>query len=185
VAIPVRIVDAFTSDPFAGNPAGVCLLAGPIEERLMQDVAAELAVGATAFAWPQDGGFALRWFTPVREIELCGHGTLAAAHSLWETGSQRLEILFLTRAGELRCSREGDAVRMDFPAEAAAPCAAPGSSHRAWGPGGRRDRLGTLLPRAILVGRDRPRPPGRLPGVAAGRVRRRRDAWRARVDPRR
>ncbi|HEY4591246.1 MAG TPA: PhzF family phenazine biosynthesis isomerase, partial [Thermoanaerobaculia bacterium] len=84
-------VDAFTDRAFAGNPAAVCFLDGPREAEWMQDVAREMGLSATAFLEPVDGGFHLRWFTPTVELELCGHGTLASAHALWETGRVEAE----------------------------------------------------------------------------------------------
>ena len=80
-------VDAFTSTPFAGNPAAVCLLDSPAPEAWMQSVAAEMNLSETAFLHPEQDGFRLRWFTPKKEVRLCGHATLASAHVLWETGS--------------------------------------------------------------------------------------------------
>ena len=84
---PIVCIDAFTSVPFAGNPAAVCLLAAAAEEDWMQRVAAEMNLSETAFLRRRDdGGYELRWFTPVCEVELCGHATLASAHLLWEEG---------------------------------------------------------------------------------------------------
>src|SRR5436305_8613987 len=79
-------VDAFTDRPFAGNPAAVCVLDGPADERWMQNVAREMNLSETAFLYPSGSAFNLRWFTPAVEVELCGHATLASAHVLWESG---------------------------------------------------------------------------------------------------
>jgi PhzF family phenazine biosynthesis protein len=79
-------VDAFTDEPFAGNPAGVCLLPAPGDERWMQSVATEMNLPATAFLCHHADGFSLRWFTPTVEDDMCGHATLASAHVLWEVG---------------------------------------------------------------------------------------------------
>ena len=79
-------VDAFADGVFAGNPAAVCLLAGPAEARWMQSVASEMNLSETAFVEPQAAGYGLRWFTPVAEVGLCGHATLASAHVLYEVG---------------------------------------------------------------------------------------------------
>src|SRR2546425_9240001 len=86
----VRIVqvDAFASRPFSGNPAGVCVLPAPRDERWMQDVAAEMNLAETAFLHPENEGYRLRWFTPTVEMALCGHATLASAHVLWEERSE-------------------------------------------------------------------------------------------------
>src|SRR6266436_5023650 len=82
-------VDAFTSTPFAGNPAAVCVLPAPRDERWMQDVACEMNLAETAFLHPENEGYRLRWFTPTIEMALCGHATLASAHVLWEEGRFR------------------------------------------------------------------------------------------------
>jgi predicted PhzF superfamily epimerase YddE/YHI9 len=113
----VAIVDAFADAPFAGNPAGVVLLPGPAEDSWMQSVAAELRHSETAFVTDHDQAVqGLRWFTPVAEVDLCGHATLAAAHVL---GGDRT---FHTRSGALTCTSTGDGwVEMDFPADPPAP----------------------------------------------------------------
>src|SRR5437016_1695060 len=80
-------VDAFTSTRFAGNPAAVCVLPAPRDERWMQDVAREMNLSETSFLLPENTGYRLRWFTPAAEVALCGHATLASAHVLWETGT--------------------------------------------------------------------------------------------------
>jgi predicted PhzF superfamily epimerase YddE/YHI9 len=120
-------VDAFTDRPFAGNPAAVCFLPGPAEERWMQDVAREMNLAETAFLHPEDGGYRLRWFTPAVEVELCGHATLASAHVLWETG--RLPAgetaRFQTLSGLLTAGRDGDWIELDFPARVADPVEPP------------------------------------------------------------
>src|SRR5438309_1595075 len=79
-------VDAFTSTPFAGNPAAVCVLPAARDERWMQDVAREMNLSETAFLLAENTGYRLRWFTPAAEVALCGHATLASAHVLWEDG---------------------------------------------------------------------------------------------------
>ena len=119
----IHVVDAFTGRPFAGNPAGVCVLAGPADPAWMQRVAMELNLSETAFPRPLDGDpdadFELRWFTPTVEVALCGHATLAAAHVLYETGAVPADrpIRFRTlRSGVLTVRREGGPLVMDFPA---------------------------------------------------------------------
>ncbi|MGI8630977.1 MAG: PhzF family phenazine biosynthesis protein [Solirubrobacterales bacterium] len=118
---PLAIVDAFTAEPFSGNPAAVCLSEGPLEERWMQAVAAEMNLSETAFAHPADDGWALRWFTPSAEVDLCGHATLACAHLLWERGrvSPADPVAFQTLSGELVARQDGPVVELDFPAEPA------------------------------------------------------------------
>src|SRR5512139_1753527 len=97
-------VDAFTSEPFRGNPAGVCILEKPAEETWMRDIAREMNLSETAFLVPElQGAFRLRWFTPAVEVDLCGHATLASAHILWETGiaAGGGVIRFNTKSGPL------------------------------------------------------------------------------------
>ncbi|GAA4987446.1 PhzF family phenazine biosynthesis protein [Kineococcus glutinatus] len=130
----LRIVDAFvpapviggtaTPRPFAGNPAGVVVLDAPAPVAWMSSVAAELNLSETAFAVPGERGrWGLRWFTPVTEVDLCGHATLATAAALAEDGIAG-PFAFDTRSGELR-ARIGDdgAVVMDFPAQPTSPLA--------------------------------------------------------------
>jgi predicted PhzF superfamily epimerase YddE/YHI9 len=112
-------VDAFTSRPFAGNPAAVCLLPAPAEEAWMRDVAREMNLSETAFLVRQADGFNLRWFTPAAEVELCGHATLASAHILWETGvlGPDEQARFHTLSGLLTAERRGEWIELDFPAK--------------------------------------------------------------------
>jgi PhzF family phenazine biosynthesis protein len=120
-------VDAFTDRPFAGNPAAVCLLPGPADSAWLQAVADELRLPATAFVWPLEDGWRLRWFTSNSELSLCGHGTLAAAHVLLEhhhTPEAGL-IRFSSQAGVLTAIRRGDRIELDFPAEPSTPAEAP------------------------------------------------------------
>ena len=110
------MVDAFTDRAFAGNPAGVVLLDGPVDESWMQAVAAEMKHAETAFLRvDREDPLPLRWFTPVAEVDLCGHATLAAAHVLGGSRS------FDTRSGVLTCTAEDGWVEMDFPADPAEP----------------------------------------------------------------
>jgi predicted PhzF superfamily epimerase YddE/YHI9 len=126
MGIRITQVDAFTSRPFAGNPAAVCILSGPREDQWMHDVARELNLSETAFLVPRENGYDLRWMTPAVEVDLCGHATLASAHVLWEEGhlAPDTEARFHTRSGLLRAERLGEWIELDFPAtpdEAAAP----------------------------------------------------------------
>ena len=121
------IVDAFTTGrAFSGNPAGVLLLDEFPDAGWMQGVANELQQAETAFvATGKDGEFRLRWFTPVAEVALCGHATLASAHWLWESGvlDHKAAAAFATRSGRLTASRDGDSVMLDLPAVPAAQVA--------------------------------------------------------------
>lgn len=112
-------VDAFTDQPFRGNPAAVCLLAEAREEQWMQDVAREMNLAETAFLYPEADGFRLRWFTPTVEVDLCGHATLAGAHALWEEGVLPSDVpaRFHTKSGVLTATRRPDGwIELDFPA---------------------------------------------------------------------
>jgi PhzF family phenazine biosynthesis protein len=123
-SLPLYQIDAFTTRPFAGNPAAVCPLDGPIPEALMQDIAAENNLSETAFFHRQGEAFSLRWFTPTVEVELCGHATLASAFLiLTKLEPGRDAVVFRTRSGALPVRREGELFTMDFPAHAAAPVA--------------------------------------------------------------
>jgi PhzF family phenazine biosynthesis protein len=121
----IRVIDAFTSRPFTGNPAAVCLLdaAGWPDETWMRHVAAEMNLSETAFAYPLAGGdadWALRWFTPQVEVDLCGHATLATAHALHSDGGVAGAIRFSSRSGNLVAhARDDGSIVLDFPASPA------------------------------------------------------------------
>ena len=126
----VRIiqVDAFTREPFGGNPAAVCVLPRPAEPAWMQRVAREMNLSETAFLVGRASGeYDLRWFTPAVEVDLCGHATLASAHVLWEDRhlAPAAPAVFHTRSGRLSAERRGDWIEMDFPAEPAEPAPPP------------------------------------------------------------
>ncbi|HEV2580251.1 MAG TPA: PhzF family phenazine biosynthesis isomerase, partial [Ktedonobacteraceae bacterium] len=112
-------VDSFTNVPFAGNPAGVCILREPREDQWMQNVAKEMNLSETAFLLRQDDGYSLRWFTPAVEVDLCGHATLASAQILWETVALAAgqQARFHTRSGLLTADQRGEWIEMDFPAK--------------------------------------------------------------------
>jgi PhzF family phenazine biosynthesis protein len=119
MALTIYVVDAFTEKAFKGNPAAVCLTSEPLDDVLMQSIAEEMNLSETAFLSPQQDGYSLRWFTPNTEVELCGHATLASAHTLWET-----EILpkvqqanFYTKSGLLTASKDGSWIQLNFPVE--------------------------------------------------------------------
>lgn len=115
--IPLLHVDAFTDRPFAGNQAAVCILPTWKDDRWLQSVAAEMNLSETAFLVQQPAHFDLRWFTPMVEVDLCGHATLASAHVLWQQGLVKAEekIRFSTRSGILTAIRSGDDIELDFP----------------------------------------------------------------------
>ncbi len=122
--VPLVQVDAFSDVPFAGNPAAVCVLDEERPREWMQHVAAEMNLAETAFLLPQNhhpqnGDYALRWFTPTIEVDLCGHATLASAHVLWETGrlDSQTQARFHTRGGLLTARRSGEWIELNFPAK--------------------------------------------------------------------
>jgi PhzF family phenazine biosynthesis protein len=118
---PIFHVDSFTDQPFAGNPAAVCLLSGPQTDAWLQNVARDMNLAETAFLTPAPTHWELRWFTPTVEVDLCGHATLASAHILWETGRARPDatLVFQTRSGRLSAERHNGSIELDFPAERA------------------------------------------------------------------
>src|SRR5690348_4440836 len=127
--MPIRIVtvDAFTSVPFAGNPAAVCVMPEPRPDEWLRNVAREMNLSETAFLLPKDDGFGLRWLTPAVEVDLCGHATVASAHVLWEDGHlpKGKQARFHTRSGLLTADRRGSWIELDFPVKTAAPADPP------------------------------------------------------------
>ena len=114
--LPIYQVDAFTSKVFAGNPAAICPLEGWLEDRVLQDIAAENNLSETAFFVREGDAYRLRWFTPQCEVDLCGHATLASGFVLLNIlAPQEASIRFKTRSGLLTVSRDGDLISMDFP----------------------------------------------------------------------
>jgi len=127
MTIPLFHVSAFTDQPFAGNPAAVCLLEQKRDTSWMQAVARDQNLSETAFLVPYEGGFSLRWFTPKAEVSLCGHATLASAHILWELGvlDPDQEAEFDTCSGRLTADQLGTHIMLDFPAILAQDDTAP------------------------------------------------------------
>lgn len=110
-------VDAFTTRIFEGNPAAVCPLASWLDDETLQAIAQENNLSETAFFVPSEKGFALRWFTPVKEVDLCGHATLASAHIIFEAlAYPKQAITFETGRGELIVEQKGKLLEMNFPA---------------------------------------------------------------------
>lgn len=128
-------VDAFTAKPFAGNPAAVCLMEWPRDEEWMRNVAREMGMSETAFLYPENDGYRLRWFTPTVEVDLCGHATLAAAHVLYEGGilARDAQAQFHTRSGRLTAQLDGGWIKLDFPANTAQPAEPPALLDKALG----------------------------------------------------
>src|SRR4051795_8240407 len=132
---PIAVVDAFTAEPYHGNPAGICVLPFAASDAWMQSVAIEMNHAETAFLVKRgtgsEDGYDLRWFTPGGEVDLCGHATLASAHYLWESKalSANEQARFHTRSGLLTAERlviDGALwIELDFPAEPVSPAATP------------------------------------------------------------
>ncbi len=116
-------IDAFTDHVFGGNPAAVCPLQSWPEDNLLQSIAEENNLSETAFFVPIGNNFGLRWFTPVKEVDLCGHATMAAAHVIFEyIGYTSDYIIFKTRSGDLTVKKNGNMLEMDFPLYMPKPC---------------------------------------------------------------
>ena len=120
-------VDAFTDTPFTGNPAGVMIVDLGFTEGRMQNIAMEMNLSETAFIIPDDNEFRIRYFTPVREVPLCGHATLASAHIIYETGLKENHepITFIAEGAKITVTMEGDRLTMNFPAYPLVPIETP------------------------------------------------------------
>jgi len=121
-------IDAFTNEAFKGNPAGVCFLQEDKDNTWLQNFAAEMNLSETAYLKQIDGtSWSLRWFSPVVEVQLCGHATLASIHALFITNrlKEQEEVIFHTLSGQLKGKvyKESDIywITMDFPAEIPSP----------------------------------------------------------------
>lgn len=126
------VVDAFTAEPFAGNPAAIIVLDAPISDGLMQALAAENNLSETAFVIPEQQVWRIRWFTPTVEIDLCGHATLAAAWvlaheygGLEQSASESFEVEFASRSGPLSVVVCPDRATLNFPAQQVTECDLP------------------------------------------------------------
>ena len=128
MSLPFVQVDAFTSRAFSGNPAAVIVLPAPRDDGWMLHVAQEMNLSETAFLVRRpDGSYDLRWFSPVVEIALCGHATLASAHALWDSGQVASgdTAEFHTRSGLLTAVRDGQWIELNFPATLEEACDPP------------------------------------------------------------
>jgi len=124
VRLPFYHVDAFTTELFRGNPAGVVLLEEELSDATMQAIAAENNVSETAFVIQGVEPLPLRWFTPKIEVDLCGHATLATACVLFKRKREGDDTLtFTSQSGTLTVVRDGDVLMMDFPARPGTPIA--------------------------------------------------------------
>jgi PhzF family phenazine biosynthesis protein len=115
--IPIYQVDAFTKTLFGGNPAAICPLEDWLTDEQMQKIAMENNLAETAYLVKNGADYDIRWFTPAVEVKLCGHATLAAAHILFNLGATEAnELVFHSKSGPLKVTRNGDTLTLDFPA---------------------------------------------------------------------
>lgn len=120
--IPIFQVDAFTDQLFQGNPAAVCMVDEWLSDEIMLNIAKENNLAETAFCKAVETGYAIKWFTPEIEMDLCGHATLATAHVLFqEYISSKNEVVFQSNSGPLTVSRDGARYRLDFPSRMPQP----------------------------------------------------------------
>ena len=118
-----HVIDAFTDKMFGGNPAGVCLLDSWPPHDVLQNIATENNLSETAFIVEQDGYYELRWFTPLLEVDLCGHATLASAFVLFSEKEKHAQSLsFKSMSGILTVSKKDEILYLDFPATPVSPC---------------------------------------------------------------
>ncbi len=124
--LPFYQVDAFSNELFGGNPAGVCPLQAWLPAKIMQKITAENNLAETAFFVPQDDGYEIKWFTPLVEVNLCGHATLASAHVLYKHLDINTDLIkFASKSGTLEVKKDGDRITLDFPADFCDPVAPP------------------------------------------------------------
>jgi PhzF family phenazine biosynthesis protein len=143
--IPIYQVDAFTSRVFGGNPAAVCPLESWLDNATLQAIAAENNLSETAFFVPRDGQYDIRWMTPIAEVDLCGHATLASGWVVLNKLERgRDEVVFGSRSGPLRVVRQGDLLALDFPARPPEPVGDAKAVGEALG----------RAPRQVLAARD-------------------------------
>src|SRR5208283_1140458 len=123
---PIFQIDAFTTRRFAGNPAAVMPMKSFLPDAALQAIAAENNLSETAFLVPDGGNYRLRWFTPMVEVPLCGHATLASAAVVMERLEPgRSRVVFHSASGPLTVKRSGAGYVMDFPARPSQPVSAP------------------------------------------------------------
>lgn len=141
--LPIFQVDAFSQKPFGGNPAAVIPLQNWLSDEVMQAIAVENNLSETAFCIPHEDGYAIRWFTPGAEVDLCGHATLATAFVLMRHGYHAHDsIVFQSKSGPLTVRKHGEMLELDFPSRPPEACSMP-------------DRLSEALggtPDAVLQG---------------------------------
>lgn len=131
--IPIYQIDAFAEKVFKGNPAAVCPLENWLPDDILQSIASENNLSETAYTVPIQDGYHIRWFTPVAEVDLCGHATLAAAHIVFtELGYKEEIIVFESKSGVLKVRKNDSMLEMDFPSQPATNCATPNEISQAF-----------------------------------------------------
>jgi PhzF family phenazine biosynthesis protein len=125
--LPIYQVDAFTTGPFSGNPAAVCILSGWPADDIMQNIALENNLAETAFIIPQGDDWLIRWFTPATEVDLCGHATLASSYVVMNILQPAMtQVIFHSRyMGALIVRKRGEMLELDFPSDTPEPCKLP------------------------------------------------------------
>ena len=131
--LPIYQIDAFAERAFEGNPAAVCPLSKWLPDEVMQSIAEENNLSETAFFVPNENGFHIRWFTPVSEVDLCGHATLASAYVIFSIfGFEKNKINFESKSGLLKVEQKGELLVMDFPSQPPTLCQTPGEIIKAF-----------------------------------------------------
>ena len=143
--LPLYQVDAFTGNVFSGNPAAVCPLERWLDDAVMQSIAAENNLSETAFFVRVGDGYEIRWFTPLQEVDLCGHATLASGYVVFRHIDRAAPaVAFGSKSGRLVVTRDGDKLCLDYPSWEPAPCPRPPAIDQALG----------RAPREVLRGQD-------------------------------
>ncbi|MCG6938482.1 MAG: PhzF family phenazine biosynthesis protein [Gammaproteobacteria bacterium] len=132
--LSVYQIDAFAENVFTGNPAAIVPLDEWLPDRVLQNIAQENNLSETAYFIKEGGSYHIRWFTPTVEVELCGHATLASAYVIFEIiGHQNNEIIFQSKNGELKVTKKGELLELDFPSSTVSKCETPVEITRAFG----------------------------------------------------
>ena len=127
-------IDAFAENLFKGNPAAVVHLEEWLPDELLQKIAQENNLSETAYFIKQGDEYHIRWFTPTVEVNLCGHATLASAYVIFESlGAQAEKIVFHSKSGELKVTKKGELIELDFPVAVISECEIPVEITRAFG----------------------------------------------------
>ncbi len=132
--LPIYQIDAFAESVFHGNPAAVCPLKEWLPDEILQAIAEENNLSETTFYVKREKTYELRWFTPNKEVDLCGHATLAAAYVVFEKeGFKNNKIIFHSAGGDLRVKKKNDYLTLDFPAQVGIYCEIPDALTKALG----------------------------------------------------